>query len=182
MDNKNDLKVFAIDAGVHDLGCPPFRDRHPFVRNTGSAITLGAMVFNYFPYKLFLSKTKQAIFLLCMDIFVIGLLGTDHSIHGGGGYGFSFSANYFFHFRDQTIILFFNPPPPPQGRIQDFGRGGGGVGCGWLTALFLFCPIFLFFYLYSVDERGACAPHAPLDPRLPPAWNKHFPPILNSQG
>ena len=34
------------------------------------------------------------------------------------------------------------------------------------TALFLFCPIFLFFYLYSVDERGgACAP--PPDPQGP---------------
>ena len=71
------------------------------------------------------------------------LLGADHSIHRGRGLWFFFlSANYFFHFRDQTINLFLlwiwtrylsplghetniSPPPPPilnsQGQKQSRG-------------------------------------------------------------
>ena len=51
-------------------------------------------------------------------------------------------------------------------RILERGGGRGVWVINWHCFVFVLSHLSLF-YLYSVDERGgACAPHAPLDPRL----------------
>ena len=73
-------------------------------------------------------------------------------------------------------------------RCAPLGGGGGLKACPLGTFEILdafFCNLvhiffvlshLSLFYLYSVDERGACAPHAPLDPRL--LTNRLFGPWL----
>ena len=95
-------------------------------------------------------------YMLCLDLFnkfpaldpqhessLMQLLrGGPFDTQGGGRYVFSFSANYFFHFRDQTINVFplwirTRYFPPPSGMKHSIGLLNFFFSCVVRTNLFL---------------------------------------------